>query len=210
MDADGDRLILMSWFTGELAIWNPETQSSEYSTYFNGPVDSQRFQDDLIVTELFTGNVVRASGHDLENRETIATSFGPTGLAASDDDLYVSDSILGTIFQIIEDGEVLNPPLPVATGFIRPEGIALRPGGNRLAVIEAGMDSLKEVHLKSGEIKTIASNLGFYDPLPGLPAFDIYLNNVTIDNTGAMYINADEANVIYKMRFSRNDEDAKD
>ena len=199
MEADGDDLILMSWITGGLLIWNPETESVVLSTSFSGPVDAQRFQGDLIVSEM-TGNVVRASGPGLTERENLATLIVPTGLAAGDDDLYVSDIVQGTIFQIVKDGELLTEPLPIVTGLVNPEGIALRRGGNRLLVVEAGTDSLKEVNLRSGKIKTIGSNLGFYDPLFGLPPFDLFLNNVTVDNTGAIYVNADEANVIYKFR----------
>ncbi|MGV7224294.1 MAG: hypothetical protein ACQ9MH_22605 [Nitrospinales bacterium] len=205
MAADGEHLILMSWFFGDLVIWDPETESVEFTTLFAGPVDAQRFQGDLIVSELFTGNVVRASGPDLGERETLAELTVPTGLAATDDDLYVSDSAMGKIFQIIRDSEILIPPIEIASGLERPEGIALRRGGKRLLVVEAGTDSLKEVNLRSGKIRTIASNLGFYDPLPipDWPPFDLFLNNVTVDNTGAIYVNADEANVIYKLRGHR-------
>jgi sugar lactone lactonase YvrE len=201
MEADGDHLIIMSWAFGDLVIWDPETESEVLSTLFAGPIDVQRFQGDLIVSEPFLGQVVRASGPNLEIRETLATLAFPTGLAATDGDLYVSDSVLGMVFQIVRGGELLTTPSPIATGLANPEGMAVRCGGNRLVIVEAGTDSLKEVHLNSGEIRTIASNLGFYDPLPGMPPFDVFLNNVTIDNTGAMYINADEANVIYKFRL---------
>lgn len=210
MAADGDHLILMSWTRGDLAFWNPETESVVFSALFVGPVDAQRFKGDLIVSELFTGNVVRAYGPDLEERETLATLLAPTGLAAKDDNLYVSDSAQGTIFQIIQDGDLLAEPLPIATGLELPEGIALGPGDDCLLVVEAGTDSLLQVHLKSGNVKTIASKLGFYDPLPGFPPFDLFLNNVTIDNTGAIYVNADEANVIYKFRIECEDDDDDD
>jgi glucose/arabinose dehydrogenase len=171
-------------------------------TFFALPWDAEPFRGDLLVAELGTGSVVRAELPDLAVRETIASGLiFPAGLATNGDDAYVSDAVLGTVFQFIRGGEVLPVPEPVATGLAGPEGIALRSGGNRLLVVEGATSSLKEIHLQSGTVKTIATDLGFQPPfLPTLPLF----NDVDVDSTGAMYVNSDGDNVIYKIRSHGN------
>jgi sugar lactone lactonase YvrE len=193
----GSQLVLMSVLSGELVVWDPATNAPLLATAFALPMDAQAFQGDLVVTEVGSGQVVRASGPDLSVRETLATTFLPVGLAATDDDLYVSDGILGVVLQIVEDGEVLDTPKTVASGLVGPEGLALRSGGNRLLVVEGGTGSLKEVHLKSGKVKTIATGLEFQAPVPDfIPTH--WLNDVEVDAKGGIYVNADRANVIFK------------
>jgi sugar lactone lactonase YvrE len=198
-----DHVVLMGGLTGEFVVWDPATDSAVFATTFALPVDAQPFQGDLIVTEIGTGNVVRASGPELSVRETIATTAFPVGLAATEDDLYVSDGVLGVVLQIVEDGQVLGGPKTVASGLLGPEGIALRWGGNRLLVVEGDTNSLKEVHLVSGKVKTIATDLGFQPPVPGFTPTHFF-NDVDVDATGAMYVNADGANVIHKLRSHGN------
>jgi sugar lactone lactonase YvrE len=200
----GDKVIMMSFSTGQLLIWDPATDSPVLETFFALPWDAEPFRGDLLVAELGTGSVVRAELPDLAVRETIASGLiFPAGLATNGDDAYVSDAVLGTVFQFIRGGEVLPVPEPVATGLAGPEGIALRSGGNRLLVVEGATSSLKEIHLQSGTVKTIATDLGFQPPfLPTLPAH--LFNDVDVDSTGAMYVNSDGDNVIYKIRSHGN------
>lgn len=194
-----DDLVLMSAISGDLVVWDPQTESTVLATRFGLPVDAQPFRGDLIVTESSTGNVVRASGPDLSVREVLATTTLAGGLAATQDDLYVSDPGLGEVLQLVEDGQVLDPPRTVASGFQLPEGLALRSGGNNLLVVDGGAQTLVEVNLRSGTAKTIASDLGFQTPTPGVAPTG-WFNDVELDASGAMYVNADRANVIYKLR----------
>jgi DNA-binding beta-propeller fold protein YncE len=200
----GDHLILMSITTGQLIIWDPVTESPVLDTFFVLPIDAEPFEGDLLVAELGTGSVVRAELPDLVNREIIASGFFfVSGLAVDEDDAYVSDALQGAVFQIIRDGEVLAQPVPVATDLAMPEGIALRSDGNRLVVVEGATSSLKEIHLQSGTVKTIAIGLGFQPPfIPTLPTH--WWNDVDVDATVAMYVNSDGANVIYKIRSHGN------
>jgi sugar lactone lactonase YvrE len=103
----------------------------------------------------------------------------------------------------MRDGEVLAIPEMVATDLAGPEGIALRSDGNKLLVVEGATSSLKEIHLQSGKVKTIANELGFQPSVgPDLPGQ--WFNDVDIDSAGAMYVNADGANVIYKFNSHGN------
>jgi hypothetical protein len=98
----------------------------------------------------------------------------------------------------------------VATDLQGPEGIALRKCGNRLLVVERDTESLKEVHLKSGEVKTIATELGFHDYFPGFPPdyipWTLTKIDVAVDN-GTIYVTADEANVIYRIKTGDHNDD---
>jgi DNA-binding beta-propeller fold protein YncE len=194
-----DHVVLMSGISGDLVVWDPAIEAPVLATQFAGPLDAQPFQGDLIVSESETGNIVRASGADLSLREVLATVTLAGGLAATEDDLYVADSGLGSVLQIVEDGQVLDPPRTVASGFVLPEGIALRSAGRNLLVVDGGEQTLVEVNLESGNTKTIATDLGFQTPIPGVTPTG-WFNDVDVDATGAMYVSADRANVIYKLR----------
>ena len=200
----GEHLILLSLTTGQVLLWDPSTDSPIGQSFFAAPVDAEPFGDQLLISDAGIGSVVMVSVSDLDDRETIASGFYfPAGLAVYEDNAYVSDTVLGAVFQIMRDGEVLAIPEMVATGLAGPEGIALRSDGNKLLVVEGATSSLKEIHLQSGKVKTIANELGFQPSVgPDLPAQ--WFNDVDIDADGAMYVNADGANVIYKLNSHGN------
>jgi len=196
----GSELVLLSITTGQVLLWDPSAAFPSRQTFFSAPVDAEPFGGDLLISEAGTGSVVRVSLSDLDDRETIASGFFfPAGLAVYAGNAFVSDTVLGAVFQIIRDGEVLPTPEMVASGLAGPEGIALRADGNKLVVVEGSTSSLKEMNLRSGNVKTIATDLGFQPPLgPDLPAH--WFNDVDIDDEDAMYVNSDGANVIYKLK----------
>jgi sugar lactone lactonase YvrE len=196
--ADGEHLILTSWFSGTIQIVDPVTEEIITDAHFEGgPFGATRFQGDLVVAEGFAGQVTRATGPNLEDREVIAQVPGAVGLAATRDDLYVTSQTEGEVLQIVRDGVVLTTPAVIATGLQGPEGIAVM-SHNRLAVVEVGTGSLKEIDLRSGRIKTIASDLGFVQIQPEL-FLALWFNGVAIDRQGDLYVNGDAANVIYKI-----------
>jgi len=196
----GTELVLLSISTGQVLFWDPSAPSPSRQTFFSAPVDAEPFGGDLLISDAGIGGVVRVSLSDLNDRETIASGFYfPSGLAVYAGDAYVSDTMLGAVFQIIRKGEVLASPEMVASGLAGPEGIALRADGNKLVVVEGSNSSLKEIHLRSGKVKTIARDLGFQPALgQTLPAH--WFNDVDIDDEDAMYLNSDGANVIYKLK----------
>jgi sugar lactone lactonase YvrE len=198
----GDQLVLMSVFTGALMLWDPGTQTPTLVTHFAQPVDATPFRGDLIVTEAATGNVVRASGPGLADREVIATMPGATGLAATEDNVYVGNAASGEVLQIIADGKVLPTALTVASGLKSPEGLDLRSNGTKLLVVDGAANTLSEVNLVSGTVKTLATDLDFFSGLPpGQPLG--WFNNVEV-HKGSIYINADAANVIHKIPAKGN------
>lgn len=195
-----DDLVLLSFPFGAIQIYDPFTETLKLTTIFGGPIDAHPFQDGLIVTEVQNGTVVFASGDDLSEREVIYTSPGVTFLTGNETDVYLTNILDQTLYRIIQDGEVLDPPTVVATGFAAPEGIVLLPDGDKILLVDAGKESLEEVDTITGNVETIATDLGF---LPGIPGLDFgFANDVAVGDSGAIYVSGDRANVIYKFESS--------
>ncbi len=213
---DDERLVLSSWFDGELAIWNAETLETELEVPYPGPVDTERFRGALAVSALGTGSVELISAEDFSPIATLATGLAvPSGLAANGSrDLYVSDSLpapFGRVLQIVRDGVVLATPEPVTTEpFDIPEGLALR-SPTELLVAEGGTNSLKSIDLRTGQVTVLAEDLAFLPSLglPGFPPF-WFLNHVEVDEEGAAYVNGDEDALVYKFEGPDADDDDDD
>ena len=131
----GAHLILSSLTT--VSIWDPD--GDRLVARFEGfekAVDALPLGDDIIVSEYETGSVVRFDPASPDARAVIASGLEePAGLAVHGGDLYVADRS-GTLFQILDDGESLDPPRPVASGLAGPEGIAADDNGTLYVVEE--------------------------------------------------------------------------
>jgi sugar lactone lactonase YvrE len=197
---DGDNLVLTGWFANAVAVWNPETQEvSEYYEDFAVPLNAIRFQGDLVVAELGTASVVRASAEDPSQRVTLAEGLGvPAGLAATDDDLWVADWAAGLVLQIVAGGEPLAEPVPVATGLLFPEGLAVAPDGSPL-VVETGAGRLLRIDTATGEVSAVAEGLELGAPgVEGYPPTWMF-NGVAVSPSGAIYVTGDVGNVLLRL-----------
>ena len=194
---DGDNLLLSSWLLGStVQVWNPQTyETVEDHTDFALPMNAIRFQGDLVVAELGyeagAARVVRAIAVDPTQLVTLAEGLGvPACLAATDDDLWVSDWAAGTVLQLVADGEPLAVPTPVATGLACPEGLAVGPDGN-LLVVETGTGRLLHISIESGEVRTIAEGLELgLEASPAFPPMHI-CSGVAVGPSGTIYITSD-------------------
>ena len=198
--ADGENLILTSFWRNAVQVWNPWTQE-ELERYddFNMPANAIRFQGDLVVAELGTSSVVRASAADPSQRVTIATNLDtPAGLAASDGDLWVSDYGKGSILQLVANGEALAEPRLVATDLAGPEGLTLTPDG-RLLVVETGAGRLSAIDLETGETSIVSTGLGTTANNPEGATPTWVFSGVAVSPSGAIYVTGDAANVIYRI-----------
>lgn len=201
---DGDNLVLSSGFSKTVQVWSPETHNvlEEY-TDFEVPINAIRFQGDLIVVELgFEAGTCRVTRASEEGRVILADSADgivlPVGLAATDDDLWVSDWATGMVQQIIADGEPLAEPIPVATNLSAPEGLAVAPDGS-LLVVETGAGRLSSIDLETGEVSTVAVGLEMgAEGAEGYPPTWIF-NGVAVGPSGAVYVTGDIANVLYRI-----------
>lgn len=198
--ADGSNLILSSWLSNEVQIWDPEAEISVDRYPFAVPLNAIRFQGDLIVAELGTGSVVRQDPAGV--RSTLATApfvFVPSGLAATDDDLWVADWATGFLWQLVADGTTLPQPQMVAAGLVLPEGMAVDVDGS-LLVVESGLGRLSRVDPATGEVTTVADGLELGEPgsLGGVPTWGF--SDVAVGERGRIYVTGDIANVIYRLR----------
>ncbi len=194
----GDYLVLLSMGSNELLVWDPAAKQEVVKTNFLAPVDAEPFNGDLLVTEFPLGRVVRAVMPDLTERETIAEGLGfPAGLAVYNEDVYVSDTAQGKVFRIIGEGGILSEPEEVAADLESPEGITINNDGTKLLVVEGGASRVTQIDLASGEKVVVAEGLNF-QPV-AIPVLLTHLiNDVEADDSGAIYVNSDGGNVIYK------------
>jgi sugar lactone lactonase YvrE len=197
LSSDGSDLILSSWFGSAVQVWNPDTRDVAEHLDFTFPLNAIRFKGDLVVAGLTS--VVRVSAADPEVREMLAEGLDtPAGLAATDDDLWVSESGAGRVLQIVADGEALPEPVRVATGLSSPEGLTLTPGGS-LLVVEAGAGRLSRINTRTGEVSTVAEGLKLgAEGIPGFPATWGF-NGVAVGPSGTIYVTGDIGNVLYRI-----------
>jgi glucose/arabinose dehydrogenase len=120
------------------------------------------------------------------------------GLAANDENLWVSDRDTGKVWQIITDGEAMVEPRLLAEGLYRPEGMAIAPDG-RLLVTETGTGRLLAMDPKTGATSIMAENLGFSPIYPeGMIPWGM-MSGVAVSPSGVIYVTGDEANVVYRI-----------
>ena len=209
--SDGNHLVLTSWFGNEVQIWDPvEEQSVEEFRDFIVPINAITFQKDLIVAELGSQvGAARVLRHNEEGREVLADATDglavPTGLAATDDALWVADWSTGKILQLIKNGEVLNSPIEVASGLSQPEGLAVGSNGE-LIVVEtgAGRVSSLEKNTQGGEEimqrRTIIDNLPLGIPAPTNAAPTWVFSGIAIGSDGTIYIASDVESKILQIK----------
>jgi sugar lactone lactonase YvrE len=202
--ADGDNLILSSWFGSMVQVWNPRSSEVlEVHQIAAIPLNAIRFEGDLVVAELQTASVVRITGPNETDRVTLAAGLGvPAGLAALDGNLWVADQGAGTILHLVADGEVLSDPHVVATNLQGPEGLAVAAEGV-LYVVEAGAGRLSRVDVATGEVSRVADSLALGAPgTPGTPPTWVF-NGVAIGLSGAIYVTGDIENIVYRVKPAR-------
>ncbi|MBC2697402.1 MAG: hypothetical protein HF974_03490 [ANME-2 cluster archaeon] len=201
---DGDNLVLSSVFSNTVQVWSPETREvlEEY-TDFAVPINAIRFQGDLIVVELgFEAGACRVTRTSDEGRVILADSADglvlPVGLAATNDDLWVSDWATGMVLQIVAGGELLLEPKPMATELSAPEGLTVAPDGS-LLVVETGVGRLSSIDLETGKVSTVAEGLELgAEGAEGYPPTWIF-NGVAVGSSGVIYVTGDIANILYRI-----------
>ena len=193
VSADGEKLIVSSWFGNSVQVWNPETrQVVENHPEFVVPVNAIRFQGDLIVAELGSHSVVRVTSG---GRTTLTDAlYVPAGLAASGSKLWVSDWASGMVWQI------LPTMIPVATGLSGPEGLAVDQDGT-LLVVESRAGRLSRIDAATGALTTVADGLELGAAAsPSMPPTWGF-NGVAVGSSGAIYVTGDKTNVLYRLRW---------
>jgi sugar lactone lactonase YvrE len=195
VSADGANLVLSSWATRAVQVWNPdERKAVESYPDVPVPINATRFLGDIVVSELSTHSVIRLTK---SGRTTLTDALiVPAGLAASGGDLYVSDWATGMVWKIMSKGAPVA--IPVAKGLAAPEGIAVDLDGS-LLVVETRVGKLSRIDA-SGNVTTLAEGLELGAPgTPNLPPTWAF-NGVAVAPSGAIYVTGDKANVLYRLR----------
>jgi streptogramin lyase len=196
--ANGDDVLLSSWFTGTVQLIDRKTgKTKEMLHGFKAPHDAVKLGDgSILVNEFGSKSLVRASGEHGKDRTVVVGNLeGPVGLAAgSSGAVYLTEAVAGQVSKVGANGE----RTVIAKDLKMPEGIALAPDG-KLIVAEVGAKRLVSIDPASGSVTEIAGNL----PI-GLPAAPGGLpsnipTGVGVGATGVIYFSSDIENAIYKV-----------
>ena len=205
--ADGSNLILSSWLSGTVQIWNPTTDT-EVALYqgFAAPVNAIRFRGDLVVAQ--AGNptatpavppgVLRqdAAGNRTAMKSDVAL---PSGLAATRDGLWVADWVGGKVWQLVADGTVLATPKLTAKGLLHPEGMAVDRDGS-LLVVEAGRAQLRRINLLTGGKTVVADELEIgVEASAAAPPTSPAMSSVAVASDCTLFVTADRGSVVYRL-----------
>ncbi|MFO7720220.1 MAG: hypothetical protein R6W85_07255 [Gillisia sp.] len=198
LSSDGNNLVISSWFSGAVQVWDPKTQQVLENYPMGAPIDAIRFKDDIVVSDLGLGGVVWASDNSMILPIDNVNVFAPGGLATDGETVWMADWGTGLVWQIDFDGKTPNAPVVVASGLANPEGLTLDMDGH-LLVVETGASQLSRIDLFTGEVTKIVDGLELSGPgLEGFPP-TWYFDGVAIGQSGDIYVSGGGANVIYRI-----------
>ncbi len=194
-----NRVALASWFTGTVQLLDRQTKQHLLMAHgFKAPMDAIPLEDgSVLVTEFATGQLLRASGDQLQDRQAVATDLqGPVQMTVSPDgqSVFVSEAA-GRVLRIELAGGAQEV---IAENLAMPEGLALTPWG-ALVVVEAGAQRVTEIDLTAKTSRIVAEGLPIgLKPLPGMPA--AYApTGLDVDADGKVYVTADRNNTVLKI-----------
>ncbi|MEJ2133564.1 MAG: hypothetical protein P8Y95_18535, partial [Gammaproteobacteria bacterium] len=118
---DGDNLILVSWFDGDVRIWDPVNEKRV-----------ARYPDLVLPVADEGAETTLASGLP-----------APTGLVVEGGNLYVSDRTLGQILLIASGGKALPEPRVIVANLTTPEGFVVTENG--FVIVEADLGHVTAV-----------------------------------------------------------------
>jgi sugar lactone lactonase YvrE len=200
VQADGENLIVTSWFSGLVQSWNPETDEATIEYQMGAPIDALGFKGDIVASDVGLGGVVWASDQS-KIFEMGSSLFAPSGLATDGETLWVADWASGIVWQIEFTGKTPGTPEPVATGLSFPEGLAFEKEGS-LVVVETGASRLSRIDLSknAGEnVTTVVEDLEISGAgLDGAPP-TWYFDGVAVGPSGDIYVAGGGANVLYRV-----------
>ncbi len=196
LSADGENLILSSWFDGDVRVWNPttETRLAHYPG-LAGPVAAVRYGDGVAISEHMKGSVTLYSDGNIE---VLASNLpAPTALVASGSALYVSDRELGQILMVAQNGKPLSEPKVMVSNLASPEGFVIVKEG--FVVVEADATNVVLVNAV-GERKVLASFASGSMAQPGTPPSQMF-NGIAADDKGNLYLTGETARVLYRIQM---------
>jgi len=197
-----DRVVLTSWFTGTVQLLDRATNITLVMSHgWKAPYDAIPMADgSVLVAEIATGTVTRASGPELATKTVVASGLaGPVQMTMDRQGrLYVTEAAGNLVMIDLADGS----KTVVAGGLALPEGVAPTPWGTFI-VAEAAAARLTEIDPTTNTRRTVAENL----PIgrigsPGFPPPNI-ATGVAVSTDGTIYFSANKNNAIYRVRPKR-------
>jgi sugar lactone lactonase YvrE len=195
---DGDNLILVSWFDGDVRIWDPvnEKRVARYPDLVL-PVAAVRYGDAIAVAEHGKSRVVAFSNEGAET--TLASGLpAPTGLVVEGGNLYVSDRTLGQILLIASGGKALPEPRVIVANLTTPEGFVVTENG--FVIVEADLGHVTAVD-SAGQRQVLA------EIPPGTQAFaEAYppsqiFNGIAVAPDGRLYVPGETDRSLYRISY---------
>lgn len=198
LSADGDRLVVSSWFGAAVQVWDPRTDVAIEHYDMPAPLNAIRFRDDLVVADPVLGGVVWASDLGMVLPMDGEEVFLPVGLATDGVHLWVGDWATGIVWQLDFDGRALVSTAPVAFDLSQPEGMALDLDGS-LLVVETGTRQLSRIDLSTGAVSLVAAGLDVGVPaLEGMPP-SFFFDGVAVGPSGAIYVTENGRNALTRI-----------
>ena len=194
-----NQFALASWFTGTVQIIDRGTRQTTAMIHgLKAPYHALPMADgSVLVAELATGTITRASGADYKTTAVVASGLaGPVQMTLGRDGaLYVTEAA-GKLTRIdLASGAKTE----VASGLALPEGVAQTPWGSFI-VAETAAARLTEIDATTGAKRTVADQLPIGMPAgPGMPP-PYVVTGVTVGADGSVYFSADKNNAIYRVR----------
>lgn len=197
---DGEDLIITSWFSGGVQVWNPVNGVTENYPDFTNPMDAIRHNEDIIVSNQdvidgIVGLFWASSGDPIDFGGALTL---PGGLETDGETVWVADWATGTIWEVVFDGTTPESWDPLIEGLSNPEGLALDNTGG-LLVVEWGESRLSRVDLATGERTTVVDGLKLGNLGLGAPPMWSF-DGVAVGPSGDIYISGAGENAIYKVK----------
>ena len=188
---DGDNLIISSWFSAGVQVWNPHSGVLESYPELVAPIDAVRVNGEIVVSDFGLGGVVYAHDNSL-----IVPLNAASGLVTDGTTLWAADYGSGEILRIDFDGAPATVAV-VATGLAGPEGLAFDSEG-RLLVVESIASRLTRFDFAAGEVTVLVEGLDLFGPGLGAPptwGFD----GIAVGSNGDIFISGAGATVLYRV-----------
>jgi sugar lactone lactonase YvrE len=196
VQTDGDHLVLSSWLTGAVQVWDPDGRTVLEHHAFGAPLDALHVGDDLVVADPRQGGVVWASTREPILAIDRQQVWLPVGLATDGERLWVGDWATGIVWQIGFDGRTPTTPVPIALDLAQPEGLAF--DGTGLLVVETGAGRLSRIDLATGEARVLVEGLEIW--VAGTQSMPLrFFTGVAVGPSGTIYVTGDVTNVVYRI-----------
>lgn len=196
------RVLYTSWFTGELAILDPD--SGKVLRDIKGlasPHGAVRLPDGtVIVAETGTGQLT-AVGADDTRRVVGPRLESPVGLAlAGAARLLVTDAAAGRLVAVDLDS---GRSVVVADGLGCPEGVAILPDG-RIVIADSARHRVVSIDPSTGVQAEITRNVRFGLAAAGpMPKTGLH-NGVAVADDGSIYLPSDTDAALYRLTPARH------